>query len=285
MIRLIAIDMDGTILSPDHTINERNKQAILKAQENGIEVLIATGRSFAEAYIPVMDAGLTVNYICLNGAEVRDASKNVISVTPLFETDIEKITSTLDTEGIHYELFIENYIYSVDIEKQIDMFVQAAHSLGQSPPVEAIRQEVMNRVAQGYIREVASYDEIIQKHPNEIYKIFGTAFNNQDGLLRARAVLQPLPGLAVTSSGQHNIEINNINAQKGIALEKYAASKGIAMKDVMAIGDSFNDQSMLERAGRSVAMENSPTEIKAICTHTTTSNEADGVALAIEEIL
>ena len=74
MIRLIAIDMDGTILSPDHSISPKNKQAILAAQSQGIEVVIATGRSFPEAYTPISSEGLTLPYICLNGADVRDSS-------------------------------------------------------------------------------------------------------------------------------------------------------------------------------------------------------------------
>lgn len=285
MIRLIAIDMDGTLLSPDHSVSPRNKQAILKAQESGIEVLIATGRGFSEAYLPVHGAGLTTDFICLNGAEVRDSSKNIHSKRPLPEDDVKKITSILAAEGIHHELFIEDYIYTTDVTRQIDMFIQAAHLLGQNPPVESIRKEVMDRVEKGYIREVASYDEIINQNANNIYKIFGTAFDNYDRLTSARVSLQAFPDLAITASGEFNIEVNHVHAQKGIALERYASSKGIPMEQVMAIGDSFNDLSMLERAGRSVAMENAPQEIKDVCSHLTTSNESDGVALAIEEIL
>lgn len=284
-MRLIAIDMDGTILSPDHSVSTRNKQAVLQAQESGIEVLIATGRSFSEAYLPISESGLTTDYICLNGSEVRDSYGSLISTTPLLKSDIEHITSTLEAENIHYELFIEDNIYTVDINRQINMFVQAAHALGQTPPIEAIRQEVLKRVEKGYIREVPSYDMVIEENIHNINKIFGTAFDNYDRLLRAREVLQQSPRLAVTSSGKFNIEVNHIDAQKGIALEQYALSKGIAMENVMAIGDSFNDLSMLQKAGRSVAMENAPDEIKHACTHTTTSNEADGVALAIEAIL
>ena len=76
-----------------------------------------------------------------------------------------------------------------------------------------------------------------------------------------------------------------MNAQKGIAVEQYAKSKGISMDNVMVIGDSYNDLSMMERAGRSVAMGNAPAEIKAACTEITTTNEHDGVGLAIEAIL
>ena len=190
----------------------------------------------------------------------------------------------LESEKIHHELFIDDHIYTVDVNKQIDMFIQLAESIGQSPNMEAIHEEVMERVRQGFIREVDSYNEIIERHQGEINKIFGTT-DNMTNLSKARATLKELPGLAVTASGEGNIEINSIYAQKGIALEKYAISKGISMENVMAIGDSYNDLSMLSKVGRSVAMENAPPEIKAVCTHTTAINADDGVALAIEAIL
>jgi|SRR5690625_275418 len=284
MIRLIAIDMDGTILSPDHSVSDRNIKAVQAAQAKGIEVLIATGRSFPEADDPISDAGLNLGLICLNGAEVRDELKNVVSATHLFENDVTKVISVLNAEKIHHELFIEENIYTVDVNKQIEMFIKLTESFGQTPDIDAIHNEVMERVRQGFIREVNSYDEVIAKYGSKIYKIFGTS-NNEPGLNNAREALKVVPGLSVTASGEGNIEINNVNARKGVALENYAKSKGIPMEHVMAIGDNYNDLSMLKKAGRSVAMENAPPEIKAVCTHTTTTNEYDGVALAIEAIL
>jgi Cof subfamily protein (haloacid dehalogenase superfamily) len=284
MIRLIAIDMDGTILSPDHSISTRNKQAILAAQSNGIEVLIATGRGFSEAYGPVRDSGLSLSYICLNGAEIRDEFGELISATHIVKNDISKITSILDTHTIDYQIYIDTLIYINSIEDQIDTFIQLADAANQIPDVDKIRQEVMDRVEQGYIRQVDSYNELINQHGSEIYKVFGTSFNRLN-LDKARKALQLLPGLAISSSGAGNLEITDINAQKGIAVEKYAKSKGISMENVMVIGDSYNDLSMMVRAGRAVAMGNAPAAIKAACTEITTTNEHDGVGLAIEAIL
>lgn len=284
MIRLIAIDMDGTILSPDHSISTKNKQAILAAQSNGIEVVIATGRSFSEAIGPVRSAGLNLPYICLNGAEVRDESGELISATHIVENDIQKIISILETHTIDYQLFIDTLIYTKSIKDQIDTFVQLAEAANQIPAVDEIRKEVMDRVERGFVIQLDSYDQIINQRGSEIYKVFGTSFNRLN-LDNARKALQLLPGLAISSSGAGNLEITNKNAQKGIAVEQYAKSKGTTMENVMVIGDSYNDISMMERAGRSVAMGNAPAEIKAECTEVTTTNEHDGVGLAIEAIL
>ena len=118
----------------------------------------------------------------------------------------------------------------------------------------------------------------------EVRDEFGTSCNKLH-LENARKALQLLPGLAISSSGAGNLEITNINAQKGIAVEQHAKRKGISMDNVMVIGDSYNDLSMIERAGRSVAMGNAPAEVKAACTNVTTTNANDGVGLAIEAIL
>ncbi|KAA0965578.1 HAD family phosphatase [Sporosarcina sp. ANT_H38] len=284
MIQLIAIDMDGTILSPDHSISAKNKQAILAAQSNGIEVVIATGRSFSEAFGPVRDSGLNLSYICLNGAEVRDDLGELISATHIVEADIKKITSILEAHTIDYQLFIDKLIYTKSIKDQMDTFVQLAKAANQIPPIDKILQEIMERVEQGFIVQLDSFDELINQRGSEIYKVFGTSYNRLQ-LDNARNALQLLPGLAISSSGAGNLEITDINAQKGIAVEQYAKSKGISMANVMVIGDSYNDLSMMERAGHSVAMGNAPVDIKTACTAITTTNEYDGVGMAIEAIL
>jgi len=284
MIKLIALDMDGTILSPELTISEKNRQAILAAQSNGIEVVIATGRSFVEAFDPVQNAGLDLAYICLNGAEMRDQAGTLLDATHLFENDVPKITSILDSEAIDYQIFIGDDMYTKSIEGIVDIFVQLAEAAHQIPPVDKIRAEVIDRVKQGVIHQVDSFEPIIKKHSNEIYKVFGSSSNDLK-LDQARESLKMLPDIAVSSSGAGNLEITSINAQKGIAVEKYAKSKGISMENVMVIGDSYNDVSMMERAGHPVAMGNAVADIKAICKTVTATNEHDGVGLAIEAIL
>lgn len=284
MIQLIATDMDGTVLGPDHTISKRNTEAIKKAQAQGIEVLIATGRGFTEAKDPVSKTELDLSYICLNGAETRDRDENVISSIFLAENDIKQSKEILERNNIPFQLFVEDRIYTLDAEEQVNIFIQLAESSNQVPLIDEIRKDINKRVEEGYIRVIDSFDTLLETKIHYVYKIFASSFNRDD-LDRARAELQDIQGIAVSSSGAGNIEITNINAQKGIALEQHAKRKGIAMENVMVIGDSFNDLSMMERAGRSVAMENAPDEIKAACTHVTKTNSDDGVAHAIEAIL
>lgn len=284
MIRLIAIDMDGTLLSPDHTISEINKQAILDAQAKGIEVVIATGRAYQEALEPVQREGLDLALICLNGAEVRDNIGNLIAATYLLADDIDKIITILETYEIDHQLFIDKTVYVKDIQDQIDTFVQLAEAAGQTPDVEEIREEVESRVARGVIQIVDSFDNLLRENSNQLYKVFGTSYNREN-LDAARIELKKIPSLAVTSSGAGNLEITSIDAQKGLALTAFAKALHIPMEQVMAIGDNYNDLSMMERAGKSVAMGNAPDAIKAACDEVTETNEHNGVGVAIQQVL
>lgn len=284
MIQLIAIDMDGTLLSPDHTISEVNKKAIQEAQAKGFEIVIATGRAYEEAYEPVHREGLDLSFICLNGAEVRDHVGNLIAATYLLSEDIDKIITILEAYHIDHQLFIDKTIYTKAIQDQIDTFVQLAEAAGQTPDVDEIRKEIENRVASGVIQIVDSFDALLKDNQHTLYKIFGTSYNREN-LDLARAALENIPSLAVTSSGAGNLEITNINAQKGLALTAFAKAKNIPMEQVMAIGDNYNDLSMMERAGRSVAMGSAPDAIKAACDEVTETNEHNGVGVAIQKLL
>lgn len=284
MIQLIAIDMDGTLLGPDHAVSERNRQAIIAAQAQGIEVMIATGRGYPEALKPVEEAGLAPAFICLNGADVRDDKGEIVSGIYLLEDDIKQIRRILEENTIDYQIFIGDHVYTLDPEQQVDIFVQLAEATNQVPNVEDIRAGILQSVQDGYVKQVDSFDDLLTDQINDVYKIFGASFD-RDKLDVAREALEKIPGIAVSSSGAGNIEITNINAQKGIALEAYTKIKEIPMENVMAIGDNFNDLSMFERVGRSVAMGSAPSEVKVSCTHQTQSNAKDGVALAIEAVL
>lgn len=284
MIQLIAIDMDGTLLNPDHVVSERNKRAIRAAQAKGIEVMIATGRGYPEALKPVQDAGLAPAFICLNGADVRDDTGEIVSGIYLLEDDIKQIKAILEAHTIDYQIFISDHVYTLDPEQQVEIFIQLAEDGNQVPDVEDIRASILESVKEGYIKQVDSFDKLLADKKNDVFKIFGASFNREN-LDKAREALEKIPGIAVSSSGAGNIEITNINAQKGIALEAYTKIKEIPMENVMAIGDNFNDVSMFERAGRSVAMGTAPSEVKVLCTHETETNANDGVAFAIEAIL
>lgn len=284
MIKLIASDMDGTLLNASHEISEKNAEAIRYAQSLGITVIIATGRAFYEASTPVEHSGLKVPYICLNGAEVRDESFNIISTSNLNHELVQRITTELDNEDVYYQIYTNRGIYTENPDRDLEIYVDIAERAGQQADVEKIKHAIQDRIDNGSLKVVEDYSKIESVPGELIMKIL--AFDSDlEKIDRVSKRLSESNHLAISSSSRGNIEITHSDAQKGIALESIAEKLGVDMDEVMAIGDNLNDVSMLSRVGYPVAMENATDEVKAVANYITESNEQDGVGNAIIKYL
>ncbi|MBB2508690.1 Phosphatase YwpJ [Staphylococcus cohnii subsp. cohnii] len=284
MINLIATDMDGTLLNAAHEISEDNILAIKYAQSQGITVVIATGRAFYEANAPINQTDLKVPYICLNGAEVRDESFNIMSTSNLNRELINRITEELNKENIFYQVYTNLGIYTENPLRDLEIYIDIAQRAGQEADVEKIKSGIQKRIDNGTLKVVDNYDKI-QDTPGEIVMKILAFDSDLEKIDRVSETLAKSESLAVSSSSRGNIEITHSDAQKGIALNTIAERLNIDMKNVMAIGDNMNDVSMLERVGYSVAMENAAPEVKAIAKYETDSNEKSGVGKAIMKLL
>lgn len=284
MINLIATDMDGTLLNAAHEISEDNIQAIKYAQSQGITVVIATGRAFYEANAPINQTDLKVPYICLNGAEVRDESFNIMSTSNLNRELINRITEELNKENIFYQVYTNLGIYTENPLRDLEIYIDIAQRAGQEADVEKIKSGIQKRIDNGTLKVVDNYDKI-QDTPGEIVMKILAFDSDLEKIDRVSETLAKSESLAISSSSRGNIEITHSDAQKGIALNTIAERLNIDMKNVMAIGDNMNDVSMLERVGYSVAMENAAPEVKAIAKYETDSNEQSGVGKAIMKLL
>ena len=284
MINLIATDMDGTLLNAAHEISEENIQAIKYAQSQGITVVIATGRAFYEANAPINQTDLKVPYICLNGAEVRDETFNIMSTSNLNRELINRITEELNKENIFYQVYTNLGIYTENPLRDLEIYIDIAQRAGQEADVEKIKSGIQKRIDNGTLKVVDNYDKI-QDTPGEIVMKILAFDSDLEKIDRVSETLAKSESLAVSSSSRGNIEITHSDAQKGIALNTIAERLNIDMKNVMAIGDNMNDVSMLERVGYSVAMENAAPEVKAIAKYETDSNEQSGVGKAIMKLL
>ncbi|HCG75082.1 MULTISPECIES: Cof-type HAD-IIB family hydrolase [Staphylococcus] len=284
MIKLIATDMDGTLLNAAHEITPENQAAIKFAQEHGITVVIATGRAFYEANTPVAETDLKVPYICLNGAEVRDETFNIMSTSHLNHSLVNKITTTLKKEDIYYQVYTNRGIYTEDPQRDLEIYIDIAERAGQKADVEKIKNSIQKRIDNGTLKIVDNYDKIEDIPGELIMKIL--AFDSDLGKIDlVGQELAKSPNLAVSSSSRGNLEITHSDAQKGIALATIAKQLGIDLENVMALGDNLNDISMLERVGYPVAMDNAAPEVKAVAKYVTDTNENSGVGKAIMKFL
>lgn len=283
-MKLIALDMDGTLLNHHHTISPSNAEAIRRAQSSGIHVVVATGRSYQEAHPLIQEAGLHCPFLCVNGADIRTAEGKRIAHFPLSLTQYQQIADVLKKGNVYYEVYTEEGTLTEDREKALSFL--KAYFTGTKLEQDPVHLHTLaeDRFATGAVRLIESYDQYFSEQKAPIFKIMGYSLDPSN-LSWTKEELQQLPGLAISSSAPINLEVNSVQAQKGNAVQAYADSQGISLAEVMAIGDSFNDLSMMRIVGMPVAMGNAAEEVKAICRFTTKTNEEDGVAFAIEREL
>ncbi|REI07830.1 Cof-type HAD-IIB family hydrolase [Staphylococcus felis] len=284
MVKLIATDMDGTLLNAAHEVSDENIKAIQYAQSQGVTVVIATGRAFYEAQDPIASTGLKVPYICLNGAEVRDESFDIVHTSSLNHELYQRIRQELDRHHIYYQVYTNMGIYTEDPERDLAIYIDIAERSGQKADVEKIRKHIQHRIDIGTLKIVENYDHLEDIPGELIMKVL--AFDTDlEKIERVKARLSEKSNLEVSSSSRGNIEITHADAQKGTAVASIAEKLGISLEDTMAIGDNLNDKSMLERVGYPVAMANAIPELKEHAKFVTDTNENSGVAKAIYKVL
>lgn len=284
MIKCIASDMDGTLLNSNQQISEQNKEAILKAQAQGIEFVVATGRSYEEATYVLAQVGLTCPVICVNGAEVRSKEGEVLSATPIDKQLARNVAARLKEKDVYFEVYTNKGAYTIDADKAVSIMVDIVMSANPEVNRDEIIEAAGARIRDELIYTIEDYELLFTDEDFQIYKLLAFSFDS-GRLESANESLSELEGLAVSTSGHDNLEITNEQAQKGIALESFVKAKGIDLAETMAIGDNYNDVSMLEKVGRSVAMGNADYYIKSLCDVVTDINEDSGVAKAILEVI
>ncbi|MGV3463978.1 MAG: Cof-type HAD-IIB family hydrolase [Heyndrickxia sp.] len=284
MIRCIASDMDGTLLNSRQEISELNRKALLYAKEKGIEIVIATGRSYEEAHFLLENAGIRCPLIAVNGAEIRNESGEIVRSIGLNGEQASAIAKLLNEIGVYFEIYTNKGKFTEDYDKSISVIVDIYKTANPDRPTEEIRQMVESRFTNGFIQTIDDYEVLFHKPECIFYKFI--VFSRDKKLLdKASLALHEIEGLKVTSSGHDNLEVNHIDAQKGIALGAFVKERGIDLEETMAIGDNLNDLSMLKRVGYSFAMGNAEEEVKQVCKYQADLNINDGVGKAIAQML
>ncbi|MGE6257789.1 Cof-type HAD-IIB family hydrolase [Heyndrickxia sporothermodurans] len=284
MIRCIASDMDGTLLNSKQEISKKNREAIFFAKNHGVEVVIATGRSYEEAKFILEESDIICPIIAVNGAEIRNKNGEIVRTNGMSGATAASIAKVLNQLGIHFEIYTNKGKYTEDINESINIIVDIYKSANPDKTVGEIRSVVEEKFSTGLTHRLNDYNEIFSNSEYIIYK-FVVFSRDRDLLTRANASLKALKEIKITSSGKNNLEINHIHAQKGIALKDFVEERGISLKETMAIGDNFNDLSMLKMAGHPVAMGNAESEIKEVVATHTSTNDEDGVGKAIYQLL
>jgi len=271
--KLIAIDIDGTLLNTQSTITERNYSTLKKAIAQSIIVALCTGRSYFMAQKVVGGFDFELPLVLHNGAQIVNSSDGqMIEHWPLSQEAARQGVMLMK------EFSLEPIVYD---------FHEGKHTLVY---------ESIDPTNEAYVRYMSTKESILHKTDDLISYIDHNPMQlvaiHQEAIIRnAIPILKNCIDANVFTSGRlfnleyWFLEVLQSGASKAAAVEHLAKLHNIDKKEIMAIGDNFNDLEMMEYANLSIAMKNAPDEVKAIADFVTESNNDDGVAKAIERFV
>ncbi|MDR5587130.1 MULTISPECIES: Cof-type HAD-IIB family hydrolase [Clostridium] len=284
MIKLIASDMDGTLLNNNHDIDEETVDAIRKAEEAGIIFTISTGREYDSVKGILDKHNIKCQCILSNGAEYRDEDGNILKVININEKYVKQIIEILDENKLPARIFTDKGVFTTSTREEALQEV-VFRTLTFNPNLTEDEARKMAE-KEGFFTSLKYIEDVEKFFKDGIEVRKFVAFHKDVELIdKMKKTIGKLEGLAISSSFDDNIEITDLNAQKGIILEQVAKKMDIDIKNVMILGDSFNDYSMFEIFEESVAMKNAIPEVKDIAKYITDSNDNFGVAKAIHNVL
>jgi 5-amino-6-(5-phospho-D-ribitylamino)uracil phosphatase len=255
-IRLIALDLDGTLLAPDESISGRNRGAIARALAGGIRVVLVTGRGIDIAEHVSDELGLNLPVICCHGALTKDIGRNKVLVhIPVPLEYAKPMLAFAEARGLAAAVYVDEGFWRL----------RGSHVF-------------LPDMASPAWHEASSFTAVLKTAPTFL------RFLGEESVRAVQSAFGDLPLDFRHESWGDFVEcaVLSRKASKQNALARLCADFQVPAQHVLAIGDSRNDVPMLQWAGVGVAMANSlPAVLEATAYHTT-SNEHDGVALAIE---
>ncbi|MCL2865180.1 MAG: Cof-type HAD-IIB family hydrolase [Lachnospiraceae bacterium] len=270
-VRMIGIDLDGTLLSTEKKISPYNREMIKRVAAQGIEIVIATGRPFRG--LREVAAGLPIRYILSsNGARVVDMKDNDrVLVENLLNKEVaKKVLMCFEPYDVVMEAFYngQGYISEKDYNR--------IHLFHNNPSM----WEYVHRTR----KSVADLLELVGGKEQDLDKV-QAIFNDLDKRKDCWAALEAMGDVTLVGSLSYNIEVNGKGVDKGSGLLELAELLGIKDSEIMAFGDNNNDLKMLERVGFGIAMANGSDDVKEVADYITLSNDQDGVGKALEKFI
>ncbi|MGI6038454.1 MAG: Cof-type HAD-IIB family hydrolase [Limnochordia bacterium] len=264
MYKLVALDMDGTLLDDGKEISPANRRAIDEVRARGVEVTFATGRMFSSAGFYARQLGLRLPTINYNGALVKDIlTRQTLVHYPMPVPLATEVLSYLRTQDVYFKVYINDVMYA---------------DTGWERTIEFSRRY---RVATSLVDDVSRVPA--QAGPPSMIVMYG-----EQGLLEEiHKELKALGGdeLYLTRSDQGILEVLDYRASKGKALAWLADYLQIPRESILTVGDNCNDLDLFAAGGFSVAMANGAPEAKERADYVTLDNNEDGVAVALRKFI
>jgi len=259
-IKLIAVDLDGTLLNSKHELSERNAKAIKKAIEQGVQVVLATGKTRYAAEKLLDELGITSPGVFSQGLIIYNGDGTVRTATVMDKTIIRRIITFAEDRGFGVLAYSGNRILTRRADEVADKIAEYGE-----PEAESVGS-LVNHLDTTEINKVILYGQ-----ESKIAALRWQLSKQLDGQVHlTRANVQGI------------LEVLPANTSKGKAVMRVMKDLNIPPENTMAIGDGENDIEMLEAVGTKVAMGNAIQKLKDVADQVVGSNDADGVAQAIE---
>ena len=270
-MKMIGLDLDGTLLTTEKKMTAYTKNVLEKALAAGVEVLVSTGRSITAVPKDVLAIPGMKYAVTSNGARVLNiVTEEVLHASMISVEKAEQILIILKKYDVIAEIFIDGVCYA---EHEV---LKRAYEFFDNP---SMAEYIINtRVP------VKNVMEKLHEANVPVDKVH-VIFCNLDEKKAAYEELQKIDGLEIASAYGNNLEVNKEGTDKGKGLLRLGETLGICREEIMACGDGMNDYEMLKAVGFAVAMENGHPKVKEIADYITQSNDEDGVAKAIEKFV
>ncbi len=270
-IKLIALDLDGTLLTDEKKITQNTMKILKRASELGVIIVIATGRPFMG--IPEELRTLEgIRYaMSSNGAKIMDMKNHCIIMEHLLSADLA--VKMLEI-GNHYDALQEVYFEDqgyVD-EAKMKQLAKYHHNPNMWEYFKSTRKQVPDIMT-------------LAKEKNQDMDKVQMLFADLSERDAAWKEIEKVEGVTQVDSLGYNIEINAAGVNKGVKLLEFGAKLGIRREEIMACGDGQNDVTMIQMAGFGVAMGNAIDAVKNVADYVTDTNEQEGVAKAIQKFI
>ena len=285
MIRLFSADMDRTLLNNRSQITERTKKAIVDFQQLGGKFIVNTGREYSSAKRELDIAGVYCDIICSGGAVIYDKYGEVLEQHVLPKKLAQKLIDILDQYHMYVDLYTD--IGKVTIVPPFDM---AKYYHEQVLPASQKEGKIYFRTGEdlkALFEQTVYFDGAGQLFDSDvkIYKICSFSLNTER-LWKVRRACKKMSDISMTYTSDYDIELTHKDARKGVALMDYARQMKIGPDEILAVGDSENDRSMLELPiARTVAVGNAMASIKQTAKEVCGTNVDEGVACLLEGLI
>ena len=284
MIKLLALDLDGTLLNSRGDISEKNIEAIRQAEESGVLVTIATGRRFRDALPVAYQLKLNAPVICHNGALLKYAeSLETVAVSILAKATVGEILRVGKNHG-------GDALLSADpVGKGVLLYDTVSDANVPLQKYIAWSKRLHGADAENAVHHVENLADIVEDYETVHVSFSGACAAMVDLEAVLQAELKDSANILTTVYTALDFTLIDIlppDASKGIGVEKLASLNNLTAENVMVMGDNFNDLEMLEYAGTPVIMGNAAPELlENPKYHQTLSNDESGVASAIEKFI